>query len=399
MNGILNLFSEPARHLEATLAALDKAEPIFLGNPRWSESALDEALRLVPVGCQVLGATAQPRGLAPCDWPRAWSAHIMIPTGGTGGRVKFAIHHRSTLAAAVRSLAAELATRGLVGPLHGAVLTPPWHVSGLMPAIRARETGGTFWVGDGRFRAEESLPAVNLPTGGVRLASLVPTQLTRLLARPEGEAWLRQFDLVLLGGAAVPTELIESIRTRRLPIALTYGMTETAAAIALAWPSEKDGPIRGCALPGVHLEARAGRLWVDTPSLCRGHWPAAPASRPMDTGDLGEVDSDGGVVVTGRADRLVITGGEKVDPSRVEQVLTAPGLARAAWVLGLPDATWGRLLVAVVVAPPSAEQKLREAAERELEPAARPRRYLFVDALPYDERGKLDHTAVTRGLA
>jgi acyl-coenzyme A synthetase/AMP-(fatty) acid ligase len=58
-------------------------------------------------------------------------------------------------------------------------------------------------------------------------------------------------------------------------------------------------------------------------------------------------------------------------------------------VTGLPDATWGQLIVATVVAPPELEATLRKVAEQFLEPAARPRRYLFVEALPYDERGKL----------
>ena len=391
MRGILVLHADPATHLAATLGALDAGEPVFLGNPRWTAAQLDEALRQVPAGCAVAGAEAKPRGMGPCDWPQGWRGRLMIPTGGTGGKVRFVIHDRASLGGAARSLAAGLARRGLAAPLHGAVLTPPWHVSGLMPAIRARETGGAFVVADGRFRAEDPLPSPDFPTGGSRLASLVPAQLARLLSRPDGEAWLRRFDLVLLGGSSVPAELLASIRERRLPVAITYGMTETAAAMALAWAGETgDGALLGEPLPGVRLEAREGRLWVDAPGLCHGHWPASPATRPMDTGDLGEVDGRSRVRVTGRADRIVATGGEKVDLGRVEQALVGPGLASSAWAVGLPDATWGRLIVAVVVARPDLEPALRAAAEHALEPAARPRRYVFMDALPYDAQGKLD---------
>lgn len=393
MRGLLVMHPEPAAHLAATLAALDSGEPVFLGNPRWSAEQADEALRLVPAGCEVAGPPARPRGMGPCDWPHGWRGRAMIPTGGTGGRVRFAIHDRATLRGAALSLAAGLARRGLGGPLHGAVLTPPWHVSGLMPAIRARETGGAFAVADGRFRAEDPLPSLDLPEGGTRLASLVPAQLARLLARADGEGWLRRFDVILLGGSAVPGELLADARARRLPVAVTYGMTETAAAAALAWiDGTTPGLPAGEPLPGVRIESREGRLWVDAPGLCHGHWPASPAPRPMDTGDLGEVDGAGRVRVTGRADRVVATGGEKVDLARVERALTGPGLARSAWAVGLPDATWGRIVTAVVVAPPDLEPALRAAAERALEPAARPRRYLFVDALPYDASGKLDPT-------
>ncbi len=395
MRGVLVLHADPAAHLAATLNALDAGEPAFLGNPRWTAEQLDEALRLVPAGAEVVGAVAKPRGMGPCDWPHGWRGRVMIPTGGTGGKVRLVIHDRATLGAAARALAAGLASRGLGAPLHGAVLTPPWHVSGLMPAIRARETGGRFVVADGRFRAEDTLPAVEFPAGGTRLASLVPAQLARLLARPGGEDWLRRFGLILLGGSAVPPELLADIRRRRLPVAVTYGMTETAAAAALAWVGENEpAELLGEPLPGVRLESREGRLWVDAPGLCHGHWPASPVTRPMDTGDLGEVDEEGRVRVTGRSDRIVSSGGEKVDLARVERALVGPGLASSAWAVGLPDATWGRLIAAVVVATPDLEPALRAAAERALEPPARPRRYIFMDALPYDARGKLDPTRI-----
>jgi len=400
MSAVLVLHADHAAHLAATLASLDAGNPVFAGNPRWPETLLAEALRQVPVGTRVVGAAVSPRGLAPCDWPHAWGGRVLIPTGGTGGKVRFAIHTRETLRAAALGLREALVARGLKPRLHGAILTPPWHVSGLMPAIRARETGGRHAVLDGRFAAGSALPRVDLPTDGTRIASLVPTQLTRLLSHPDGETWLRQFDVILLGGGSTPAALLAEIRSRRLRVALTYGMTETAAAVALAWIAdlgEHEAPM-GAPLPGVTFGARDGRVTVTTPSLAAGYWPASPITAPFDTGDLGEIDG-GRVRITGRADRILITGGEKVDPARVESALTAPGLAKAALVFGLPDGEWGRLLVATVVGPASLEPALRAAAERGLEPSARPRRYLFVEELPYDARGKVDAERLGRLLA
>lgn len=400
MSPVLVLHNDYAAHLAACLAALDAGKPIFAGNPRWPEPLLAEALRQVPAGTQVVGAEASPRGLAPCDWPHAWIGRILIPTGGTGGKVKFAIHSRETLRSAALALRDALVAKGLKPKLHGAIFTPPWHVSGLMPAIRARETGGKYVVLDGRFAATAQLPTVELPSDGTRIASLVPTQLARLLARVDGEAWLRQFDVILLGGGSAPAPLISEIRARRLPVALTYGMTETAAAVALAWIAdlrEGEAPA-GTPLPGTHFGIKDGCVMVTTPSLCAGYWPASPITAPFDTGDLGET-VDERVRITGRVDRIIISGGEKVDPARVESALTAPGLAKAALVFGLPDAEWGRLLVATVVAPASLEKALRAAAETALEPAARPRRYLFVEELPYDTRGKVDIEQLGRLLA
>lgn len=391
MSGVLILHADYAEHLTATLDAFDRGEPVFLGNPHWPEALLAEALRQVPIGTRAVGIAATTRGLAPCDWPHAWRGRILIPTGGTGGRVKFAIHDRATLRSASLALREALVARGHQPTLHGVVLTPPWHVSGLMPAIRARETGGTFRVYDGRFSANAALPSVELPPGGTRLASLVPTQLVRLLAHPDGESWLRYFDAILLGGASLSAPLLAEIRARRLPVALTYGMTETAAAAALAWVCEMpiDDHLAGTPLAGTRFTSEQGRIHVSSTSLCHGYWPATPLVAPFDTGDLGTVHGDT-VTVTGRADRVIITGGEKVDPARVETALTGPGLAKSALVVGLPDEQWGQQLVATVVASPALESQLRAAAERLLEPAARPRRYLFVEELPYDARGKVD---------
>jgi O-succinylbenzoic acid--CoA ligase len=390
-SGRFILHADYAAHLEAALTALAGSVPVFLGNPHWSEADLAEACRQIPRGTETVGGNARAEGMSPCDWPHAWRGRIMIPTGGTGGRIKFAIHDQKTLQAAAHALRDFLVERKLPAKLHCVVLTPPWHVSGLMPAIRAKETGGSYQVLDGRFKATDTLPEVKLPADGTRVASLVPAQLSRLLTHAQGELWLKQFDFVLLGGSSVPPSLLAHIRKLRLPVALSYGMTETAAAIAVCPPEKlwtEDTP-RGHSLPGVRLEIHNGRIFVQAPSLCHGYWPASPFSSPYDTGDLGDVDSAGTVRVTGRADRILSTGGEKVDPARVEAVLTAPGLAKAAYVFGLPDETWGRLLVATVIAPASLETALRQAAEK-LEPAARPRRYLFVDELPFDARGKID---------
>ncbi len=385
------LHADYAAYLEAALSAITGSVPVFLGNPHWSEADLAEACRQIPRGTETIGGNARADGLSPCDWPHAWRGRIMIPTGGTGGRVKFVIHDQKTLRAAALALRDFLIERKLPATLHCVVLTPPWHVSGLMPAIRAKETGGSYQVLDGRFKTINALPEVKLPTDGTRIASLVPAQLSRLLEHAEGERWIKQFDLVLLGGSSTPPSLLGLIRKLRLPIALTYGMTETGAAIALCPPEKlwNESVPRGDPLPGVRLEIRGGRIFVHTPSLCHGYWPASPFSSPYDTGDLGDIDAAGSLRVTGRADRILSTGGEKVDPSRVEAVLTSHGLAKAAYVFGLPDETWGSLLVATVVAPPSLEAALRLAAEK-LEPAARPRRYLFVDELPFDARGKID---------
>jgi O-succinylbenzoic acid--CoA ligase len=322
----------------------------------------------------------------------------MIPTGGTGGRVKFVIHSSETLRAATLGLRDALVARGLSPILHGVTCTPPWHVSGFLPAIRARVTGGSHVVIDGRFDANAALPSVELPTPGTKIISLVPAQLSRLLTRTEGEAWLRAFDVILLGGSSVPAPLLAEIRTRRLPVFLTYGSTETAAACALCPPEKiwSGESVRGTPLPGVGFTSNdEGVVTIATPALGLGVWPDAPLESPWTSGDRGDVSPDGSVKISGRADRVIITGGEKVDPARVEQALLSTGLVKEALVLGMVDATWGEVVTACVIGPSSAEGALRKACEQ-LEPAARPRRYVFVPSMPTNASGKPDREAIAK---
>ena len=398
MSAVAVFHADHAAHLQEALQAHDAGLPVFLGNPRWSAHDLAEAARQIPRGTIVKGTAPEPRGLGTCDWPKHWRGRVMIPTGGTGGRVKFVIHSSETLRAATLGLRDALVARGLSPILHGVTCTPPWHVSGFLPAIRARVTGGSHVVIDGRFDANAALPSVDLPTPGTKIISLVPAQLSRLLTRTEGEAWLRAFDVILLGGSSVPAPLLAEIRTRRLPVFLTYGATETAAACALCPPEKiwSGESVRGTPLPGVAFTSNdEGVVTIATPALGLGVWPDAPLESPWTSGDRGDVSPDGSVKISGRADRVIITGGEKVDPARVEQALLSTGLVKEALVLGMVDATWGEVVTACVIGPSSAEGALRKACEQ-LEPAARPRRYVFVPSMPTNASGKPDREAIAK---
>jgi O-succinylbenzoic acid--CoA ligase len=398
MSAIAVFHAEYARHLQEALHAHDAGLPVFLGNPRWSDHDLAEAARQIPRGTIIKGNAPEPRGLGTCDWPKNWRGRVMIPTGGTGGEVKFIIHSAETLRVAALGLSDALVARGLSPILHGVTCTPPWHVSGLMPAIRARVTGGCHLVTDGRYAEGTELPSVTFPFPGTKIISLVPAQLSRLLAHTKGEAWLQGFDVILLGGSSVPAPLLAEIRVRRLPVFLTYGSTETAAACALCTPEKiwAGESVRGTPLPGVKFATNAdGVVTIASAALGIGLWPDAPLENPWTSGDRGDVAADGSVKISGRADRVIITGGEKVDPARVEQVLLTTGLIKEALVLGILDKTWGEIVTACVIGPASAEGTLRLACEA-LEPKARPRRYVFVPKMPTNASGKPDRDAIAK---
>ncbi len=399
MNPIAIFHREPDLYLKEFLHAYTQGIPVFLGNPQWNEAEMQAAAQLIPQGTHIEGEAPAPLGRAPENWPELWPDAVFIPTGGTGGKIKFVHHQKKTLRAAVTSLRDAIVARQHSGILHGAIFTPVYHVSGLMPALRAWETKGQFEIHAGKFHPESTLPEIQLPTEGTRLASLVPTQLHRILQNPHGVDWLKQFHVILLGGSAVPATELESIRQHRLPVYITYGMTETAAVCAWC-PPEKiwagEG-VHGFPLPKVHFTAINQRLCINSPALGLGYWPNEKIGTPYLTGDLGVVFRDGAVQVHGRADRIIVTGGEKVNPAEVEKILLSNPECREVHVFGSADPEWGERIVACVVGDKNQAKALIETAQT-LPQFARPKDYLFVTKIPLDDRGKFDRRTAEKLL-
>ena len=334
----------------------------------------------------------------PVDWDgaRGW---LCIPTGGSSGAMKLARHDERTIGAAVAGFRAHFG----VERVNAIGLLPAWHVSGLMAWARCRFTGGSYRAWDWKRveRGERPGPAPD----GNEFLSLVPTQLARLLNDAAAVAWLRGFHAVLIGGGPAWPELRERARAERLPLAFSYGMTETAALVAAQRPEEflAGDDSSGCALPHARLAAdEDGRIAIVAESLFFGYWPETRASGPWRTDDLGEVDGAGRLWVRGRADALIISGGEKVNPAEVEDALRAAGGSELldAAVVGVLHPEWGSEVVALYLAEADIEEKLRAGVALALAPAKRPKRYVAVpaDRWPRDARGKLNR-AVLADLA
>ena len=367
----------------AGAALIERDGACFLVDPGWGERERAQWAALA--------------ARRPVDWDgcRGW---LCVPTGGSSGAMKLARHDEATLGAAAAGFVAHFG----VGRVDALGLLPPWHVSGLMAWARCAWTGGVYRTA--RWKDVEAGGA--RPPGAGGFVSLVPTQLARLLGDAEAEAWLRGFGAVLIGGGPLWPELLARARAAGVPAAPGYGSTETAAMVTAQRPAEflAGDDTAGRAMPHARvLIDGEGRVTVAGASVFRGYWPdeRAGAEGAWRTDDLGEIDATGRLRILGRADALIISGGEKVNPAEVEAALR--GAAGAAWaevaVVGVPHPEWGEEVVALYVPAGSGgdiETPVRVRLAEGLAAAKRPKRYVAVSAerWPRNGVGKLDRAAL-----
>jgi O-succinylbenzoic acid--CoA ligase len=313
----------------------------------------------------------------------------VLATSGTSGIPKLV-----ELSADAVGWSALATSRALAaGPGDRWLCCLPLHrVAGLAVVARAWRTGLPVEVHE-RFD-----PAgVRAAAGRATLVSLVPAMLRRLLATGEEAARFRR---VLLGGGPVPTDLVAEAARRGVGLVRTYGLTETFGGMVHDGHPLDGAEVRvgGVWTTGTHRPAE-GEVRVRGPMLFRRYrgdperTAAVLGGGWLRTGDLGRLDPRGRLVVLGRSDDLVISGGVNVHPDEVEAVLaTHPGVAEAA-VAGRPDPEWGQRVAAFVVPrdpvhPPTLAE-LRAFVRERLAPAKAPRELVLVPELPRSPSGKL----------
>ena len=243
---------------------------------------------------------------------------------------------------------------------------PLSHVGGLMVLLRSVVSATTAVLG----------PADRTD---VTLASLVPTQLSRLLeAGTPPPPTLRA---VLLGGAPADPSLLRRAREAAWPVAPSYGLTQACSAVTIAEPG--DGESSGVPLPGLLVEIAAdGAILVSGPTVAGGG--------TLRTGDLGRLDERGRLHVVGRKADMIVTGGENVAPVDVEAGLLGPPAVREAGVFGRPDPEWGEAVTArVVLADGASPGELSAWCAARLAPYKVPKAIEPAPALPRNAAGKL----------
>ena len=433
---VLVVESDPLDFLAATIAAIEVKAPVILGNPQWSltEWQALAALQLINPhqGDQIWGL------VPPVPFPsdsvsklHLLEGAILIATGGSSGLLRFAHHTWDTLRAAVEGL--QRSNLLPPQPLSACCLLPLYHVSGFMQFVRSLVTQGDLILSSSweilkifhDLAPDDRENLANLEPVGPRTLegnikgefldlipwetyslSLVPTQLHRFLTTlpPTGLNWLRRFALIFVGGAALGEPLRQQARALRLPLAPTYGMTETAGMVATLAPQAflEGNDSVGRLLPHCQVQflpteeispaqnTPSGRIVIRAESLALGYYPPDGQweNGALKTNDRGWIGADHFLYIAGRLDRVIITGGEKVHPEQVEAILLETGLLTEVTIVGSPHLDWGEQVVAFCVGVQDWEALKTIALER-LSPAQRPKVWIPLDTLPRNDRGKI----------
>jgi O-succinylbenzoic acid--CoA ligase len=312
---------------------------------------------------------------------------LVITTSGSTGWPKGAQLSHAALDASADATAERLG--GTAGDVWLSCL--PWqHIGGLQVLLRARRAKSEIVI-QPRFDPVAIRAAIDT---GATLTSLVPTTLARLLDEGVNLSTLKA---ILLGGAAAPASLLDAARAAVAPVVTTYGMSETCGGCVY------DGlPLRGVEV----TLAADGRIMIGGPTVMVGYRlrPDLDIDALRDgrlvTGDLGEWDARGRLRVLGRADDVIVTGGEKVAAAALAGVIGSHPLVRDAAVVGRDDPEWGQRVVAVVepTMADGADQlslgELRDWLADRLPAWSLPRALIIVATLPRLASGKVDRLAV-----
>lgn len=339
----------------------------------------------------------------------------LVYTSGTTGRPKGVMHSHSNDVAIAMNCVMEYSLSHRDVALH---IAPLYHVGGMQAFfIPHMMVGGTNVV-LGRYEVLRTLETIQREKATTLFA--VPTQIQEMLFHPR----FKEFDIASLrmittGGAAISSATMERVINEFCPnIFNGYGMTEASLTLLLH-PEDALAHLGSCGKPTLISNCRIvrhepghdvppndtvaageiGQLIVRGPQAMSGYWnnPFETTKKLkagwLYTGDLFSRDPEGFFHFQGRADDMIVSGGENIYPREVEEILyRCPGVQEAS-VVGLPDPKWGSVVTAFVVR--SDADLTDEAVDAfcktsdDLAAYKRPKRVVFVDALPTNPSGKV----------
>lgn len=336
----------------------------------------------------------------------------LVYTSGTTGRPKGVMHTHANDVAIAFNCVMEYGLAPTDRALH---IAPLYHVGGMQAFFLPHMTVGAANVLHEQYSAEATLKAIEAE----RITTLfaVPTQIVEMLHHPRFKEFdLQSLNLITTGGSAIAEATMERVVREFCPrIFNGYGMTEASLTLLLhprhalerLGSCGKPTLISRCRLIAIDGDERSdevqphevGQLIVQGPQVMSGYWNLPEESTKklrnawLYTGDLFERDADGFFHFRGRADDMIVSGGENIYPREVEEVLYRCDGVKEAAVLGLPDPKWGSIVTAFVVrSDPTLSAETVDQFFKDSGLIAgfkRPKQIFFVDALPINPSGKV----------
>jgi len=333
---------------------------------------------------------------------------IMYTSGTTGHPKGATITHGMTFWNCV-----NLGGPACIGPSSVALtVLPMFHTGGLNcytnPVLHA---GGTVMI----MRAFDPAAALDLiddPAQGINAFFGVPV-IYQFMAQHPAFATTDLSRLIAcgVGGAPIPMPLLKAWEERGVALQQGYGMTETSPAVLVLDREDAARKAGSAGKPVLHTEVRIvrpdgsdadvgelGELWVKGPNITPGYWNRPEANKTsftdgwLHTGDATRVDEEGFYYIVDRWKDMYISGGENVYPAEVENVLHQITAVAEAAVIGVPDAQWGEVGLAIVAVKPGQRLTETEVFAHCAANLARfkcPRQVRFVDTLPRNATGKI----------
>lgn len=348
---------------------------------------------------------------------------VELFTSGTTGEPKSAVLRHSNLMAYIFGTVEFMSAEEDEAVL---ICVPPYHIAGIA-GVMSSTYAGRKMVQLPNFSPEEWIRLVR--EENVTNAFLVPTMVQRIIDHADGTLDLPSLKNIAYGGGKMPISVIEKAMEIMPDVNFTnaYGLTETSATICMLGPdahreafNSQDPAIRrrlgsaGIPIPTIELQIRheeggvcepeeTGLVWVRGDQVS-GEYKGMGSQLDTEgwflTKDRGFVDTGGYLFIDGRADDVIVRGGENISPGEIEDVLRGHDAVTDVAAVAVPDEEWGEGVgLAIVCSGDIADDEICALIKSNLRSSRLPSVIKRLDELPYSETGKLLRRVIRDGFA